>query len=106
MFVGPHVALAVPQPEDFDEISDWYTDADFVRKMDVRIGDSIVVYKSGEIIPKVGGGYMQLRPENSVPFRFPDTCPVCGEKVVHEAAEARCINPSCSAHLERTIINF
>ncbi|YAB13310.1 hypothetical protein ACT5GY_15045 [Lactiplantibacillus plantarum] len=34
MFVGPHVALAVPQPEDFDEISDWYTDADFVRKMD------------------------------------------------------------------------
>ncbi|RHX73874.1 N-acetyltransferase [Lactiplantibacillus plantarum] len=34
MFVGLHVALAVPQPEDFDEISDWYTDADFVRKMD------------------------------------------------------------------------
>lgn len=79
---------------------------DFVRKMDVRIGDSIVVYKSGEIIPKIGGVYMQLRPKNSVSFRFPDTCPVCGEKVVHEGAEARCINPSCSAHLERTIINF
>lgn len=79
---------------------------EFVRKMDVRIGDTIVVYKSGEIIPKVKGVCTELRPENSVSFQFPETCPVCGERIIHGSAEARCVNPSCPAHLERTLINF
>ena len=79
---------------------------DFVRKMDVRIGDTIVVYKSGEIIPKVKGVCTELRPENSVSFQFPETCPVCEERIIHGSAEARCVNPSCPAHLERTLINF
>ena len=79
---------------------------EFVRKMDVRIGDTIVVYKSGEIIPKIKGVCTELRPENSISFQFSETCPVCGERIIHESAEARCVNPSCPAHLERTLINF
>ena len=81
---------------------------DFIKNLDVRIGDVIKVYKSGEIIPKVSGVNISKRPENSVPFKFPENCPVCGHKIFREknAADFFCINPNCSAQIENHLINF
>ncbi len=81
---------------------------DFISGLDVRIGDTIRVYKSGEIIPRVSGVVTSKRPENSVPFKFPDTCPVCGHKLEREesAADFRCVNPNCPAQLENHLLNF
>ncbi|MBQ3337206.1 MAG: NAD-dependent DNA ligase LigA, partial [Selenomonadaceae bacterium] len=81
---------------------------DFISALDVRIGDTIRVYKSGEIIPRVSGVVTSKRPENSVPFKFPDTCPVCGHKLEREesAADFRCVNPNCPAQLENHLLNF
>lgn len=81
---------------------------DFINTLDVRIGDTIRVYKSGEIIPRVSGVVISRRPENAVPYKFPDTCPVCGHKLEREesAADFRCINPNCPAQLENHLLNF
>ena len=81
---------------------------DFIDNLDVRIGDTIKVYKSGEIIPRVSGVILSKRPENSVPFKIPDTCPACGHKLEREetAADYRCINPNCPAQLENHLLNF
>ena len=81
---------------------------DFISGLDVRLGDTIRVYKSGEIIPRVSGVVTSKRPENSVPFKFPDTCPVCGHKLEREesAADFRCVNPNCPAQLENHLLNF
>ncbi len=81
---------------------------DFISALDVRLGDTIRVYKSGEIIPRVSGVVMSKRPENSAPFKFPDTCPVCGHKLEREesAADYRCVNPNCPAQLENHLLNF
>jgi len=81
---------------------------DFIDNLDVRIGDTIKVYKSGEIIPRVSGVILSKRPENSVPFKIPDTCPACGHKLEREetAVDYRCINPNCPAQLENHLLNF
>ena len=81
---------------------------DFIDGLDVRIGDTIKVYKSGEIIPRVSGVVVSKRPENSLPFKFPETCPVCNHKLEREeaAADYRCVNPNCPAQLENHLLNF
>ena len=81
---------------------------DFVDGLDIRIGDTIKVFKSGEIIPKVRSVCHEKRPVGTVPFLIGDTCPVCGHKAVREAdtADIKCTNPSCPAQLENHIINF
>ncbi len=81
---------------------------DFIDGLDVRIGDTIRVYKSGEIIPRVSGVVKSKRPENSAPYKFPDTCPACGHKLEREedAADFRCVNPNCPAQLENHLLNF
>ena len=81
---------------------------DFINALDVRIGDTIRVYKSGEIIPRVSSVILSKRPENSVPFKFPDVCPVCNHKLEREesAADFRCVNPNCPAQLENHLLNF
>lgn len=81
---------------------------DFIDELDVRIGDTIRVFKSGEIIPKVRSVCNEKRPADTVPFVIGDTCPVCGHKAVREenTADVRCTNPSCPAQLESHIINF
>lgn len=81
---------------------------DFIDELDVGIGDTIVVYKSGEIIPKVKEVRKEKRPEGTKRFRIPDTCPVCGAKTEREkdTADIRCISPDCPAQRERHIINF
>ena len=81
---------------------------DFIDGLDIRIGDTIKVFKSGEIIPKVRSVCHDKRPVGTVPFLIGDTCPVCGHKAVREVdtADIKCTNPSCPAQLENHIINF
>lgn len=81
---------------------------DFIDSLDVRIGDTVKVYKSGEIIPKVKDVVKEKRPEGTQPFIIGDKCPVCGGEAVREpdTADIKCQNPSCPAQLENHILNF
>lgn len=81
---------------------------DFIDDLDIGIGDTIVVYKSGEIIPKVKEVKKEKRPSDWVKFQIPDVCPACGEKTVRDkdTADIKCTNANCPAQLERHIINF
>lgn len=75
---------------------------DFIKNLDIRVGDVIKVYKSGEIIPKVSGVNILKRPANSVEFKIPETCPVCGHKIENDF----CVNANCAAQIENHLINF
>ena len=80
---------------------------DFIDDLDIRIGDTIKVYKSGEIIPKVRCVIKEKRPQDSKPFIIGDTCPVCNAHTIRDdKADIRCSNPHCPAQIERWIINF
>ena len=81
---------------------------DFIDALDVRIGDTVKVYKSGEIIPKVKEVIKEKRPAGAEPFVIGETCPVCGGRAVREqdTADIKCQNPSCPAQLENHILNF
>ncbi len=79
---------------------------DFIADLDVRIGDTIRVYKSGEIIPRVSGVEVSKRPENAAPYKFPNTCPACGHSLERESVDYRCVNPNCPAQLENHLLNF
>lgn len=79
---------------------------EFITEKDIRIGDRILVRKAGEIIPEVLRSVSHV--VNSVPYKLPEYCPVCGDKAVKFADEAalRCPNVDCPAQLKRNIIHF
>ena len=81
---------------------------DFINNLHIGIGDTVVVYKSGEIIPKIKRSVPEKRPHGVSDFRLPDVCPVCGGPIVQEEgmSDKKCINPDCPAQLERHLINF
>ena len=81
---------------------------DFINSLHIGIGDTVVVYKSGEIIPKIRRSVPEKRPSGTTDFMLPDICPVCGGPIVTEpgAVDKKCINPNCPAQLERHLINF
>ncbi len=81
---------------------------DFIDELGVGIGSHVLVYKSGEIIPKIKEVVKTAGTENIPAFKLPDVCPACGERTVREAdtADLKCINPACPAQIERNIINF
>ncbi|MCM1258026.1 MAG: NAD-dependent DNA ligase LigA [Roseburia sp.] len=81
---------------------------DFIDDLDVGIGDTVFVYKSGEIIPKIKEVKKEKRPLDWVKFQIPKVCPVCGAAAVREkeTADIRCSGTNCPAQLERHIINF
>ena len=81
---------------------------DFISSLHIGIGDTVRVYKSGEIIPKIRCSVPEKRPEGVTDYVLPDVCPVCGAKVVREEgmSDVKCVNPSCPAQLERHLINF
>lgn len=81
---------------------------DFIDELGVGIGDTVLVYKSGEIIPKIKSVVKDKHPQGVSIFKIPDTCPVCGAKTAREenTADIRCTSATCPAQLERNIINF
>ena len=81
---------------------------DFIDELDIGIGNTIVVYKSGEIIPKVRRVIHEKRPAGVKKFVIPNVCPVCGAKTEREkdTADIKCTSPNCPAQLERHMINF
>ena len=81
---------------------------DFIRQRDIRVGDTIIVRKAGDIIPEVLGVDHSRRPEGAAVFHMPETCPVCGAAVVQEEGEAafRCTGAECPAQLLRSITHF
>lgn len=81
---------------------------DFIAERDIRIGDTIVVQKAGDIIPEVVEVNHRKREEGAVVFEMPKTCPSCGCAVYDDPAEAavRCTNASCPAQLARNIEHF
>lgn len=81
---------------------------DFIDEKDIRIGDTVLVQKAGEIIPEVVEVRFDLRPEGTAPYRLPEKCPVCGAAVVRdpEGAMLRCTGAECPAQLHRNLTHF
>jgi DNA ligase (NAD+) len=69
----------------------------FIHELDLRIGDRVVVHKSGGIIPEILEVKTNERPEGLTPFEFPKHCPECGSLLISEGANLFCRNPSCPA---------
>ncbi|MCL2083497.1 MAG: NAD-dependent DNA ligase LigA [Oscillospiraceae bacterium] len=81
---------------------------DNIEKKDIRIGDSVLVQKAGDIIPEIISVIPGKRPADSTPYIFPQSCPVCREPVFQEPQEAavRCVSPDCPAQIIRRLIHF
>ena len=84
--------------------------AQFITDRDIRIGDTVVVRKAGEIIPEIIRSVPEKRSGDEVIFTMPEHCPSCGGRVVRdecgEGAAMRCINPACPAQTSRSITHF
>lgn len=82
--------------------------SDFISERDIRVGDTVIVQKAGDIIPEIVSVCHEKRPEGAVPFQMPKLCPSCGEPVFREpdTAAVVCTNSECPAQLERTLIHF
>ena len=81
---------------------------DLIKEKDIRIGDTVIVRKAGDIIPQVVGVILAERPEGTIPYEYPKTCPVCGGEVVRIEGDValRCVNPTCSAQIAEGIKHF
>lgn len=89
---------------------------DIIRARDIRIGDTVIVQKAGDIIPEILSSVAAKRDGSETVFRFPERCPSCGETLIWDKADEddepsaegllRCENPACPAQLERRIIHF
>ena len=81
---------------------------DFIRDKDIRIGDTVVIRKAGEIIPEILRVVPEKRPESAKAYEFPKTCPVCGEPVSRDegGAAIRCRGAECPAQRLRHIVHF
>ncbi len=80
----------------------------FIDEKDIRIGDTVVLQKAGEIIPEVVEVLRGLRPEGTEPYHLPETCPVCGAPVARDedGAAIRCTGAECPAQLHRNLTHF
>ncbi|MCG4527857.1 NAD-dependent DNA ligase LigA [Intestinimonas massiliensis] len=81
---------------------------DYIAEKDIRIGDTVLVQKAGEIIPEVVGVVREKRPEGTQPYRLPERCPVCGAHVARDedGAAIRCTGAECPAQLLRNLTHF
>lgn len=81
---------------------------DNIDRLDLRIGDTVVLQKAGEIIPEVLSVNKEKRPEGTVPFLMPSVCPECGSPVIRDedGAALRCTSPECPAQRLRNIAHF
>lgn len=81
---------------------------DEIRRKDVRVGDTIIVHKAGDVIPEVVGPMLDKRPDDAVEWDMPELCPACGSPVVHEGDEVayRCVSLDCPAQLKERLIHW
>ena len=81
---------------------------DYVTEKDIRVGDTVVVQKAGEIIPEIVSVVREKRPEGTTAYHLPETCPVCGAPVERDpdGAAIRCTGAECPAQLLRNLIHF
>jgi DNA ligase (NAD+) len=81
---------------------------DYIKELDIRLGDTVVVEKGGDVIPKVSSVVLEKRPAGVKPFRFPKSCPVCGSPVSRPEEEANyyCNNTECPAQVKARIEHF
>lgn len=88
---------------------------DIIRERDIRIGDTVILQKAGDIIPEVVSSVKDKRDGTQVPFVFPTVCPSCGGELVYDdgaevweegSGAVRCINAACPAQLERRLSHF
>lgn len=81
---------------------------DFITEKDIRIGDTVMIRKAGEIIPEILQVDEKRRPADAVPYHIPEVCPVCGAETVRDAdgAAIRCVNESCPAQRIRCLTHF
>ena len=81
---------------------------DYITQKDIRIGDTVIVQKAGEIIPEILEVDFKQRPEGTVPYILPQTCPVCGAPVERDedGAAVRCTGAECPAQLLRNLTHF
>jgi DNA ligase (NAD+) len=82
---------------------------DEIKRLDVRVGDTVVIQRAGDVIPKVLKVIDSLRPKGTKPFEMPTACPVCDAPIAKEKeieVAYRCSNPGCPAQLQRSLIHF
>ncbi|NIA01967.1 MAG: NAD-dependent DNA ligase LigA [Nitrospirae bacterium] len=81
---------------------------DEINKKDIRIGDTVIIQKAGDVIPEVVEVLKDLRTGKEKKFKFPKQCPVCGGKIARKEGQAayRCINPNCNAIETRSLGHF
>ena len=81
---------------------------DFIDQLGLGLGDTILVYKSGEIIPKIKDVVKAKRPQDWQPYKMPDMCPVCGHKLVRDegGVDLKCVNLTCPGTLVNRVVNF
>lgn len=82
--------------------------AEDLEKRNVRPGDTVIVRKAGDVIPEVVGAVLSLRPKGSKPWKFPDKCPDCNEKLFKPEGEVqhRCVNIECPARIKHSLEYF
>lgn len=80
---------------------------DYIAEKDIRIGDTVIVYKAGDIIPAVLH-VVESKRDNQVPMPIPETCPSCGSELIHYEDEValRCINPLCPSQIQERLTHF
>ncbi|GAA5417450.1 DNA ligase [Paraliobacillus ryukyuensis] len=81
---------------------------DLIREKDIRLKDTVIIKKAGDIIPEVVRVVMEARDESQIPFQMPTHCPACSSELVRLDGEValRCINPSCPAQIKEGLIHF
>jgi DNA ligase (NAD+) len=81
---------------------------DEIRRKDIRVGDAVLIERSGDVIPRVVSVMKERRTGRERPFGWPDRCPVCASAVFRPEGEAvsRCVNPSCPARVRESILHF
>lgn len=81
---------------------------DLMKEKDIRLGDTVVVRKAGDIIPEVIQVNKDKRPKDSQPYDYPTRCPVCDSELMHLEDEValRCMNPACSAQAKEKLTHF
>lgn len=88
---------------------------DIIRQRDLRLGDTVLVQKAGDIIPEIVSSVASRRDGSETPLTIPTECPSCGETLIFDSADEsdeetlgalRCVNPACPAQRERRLIHF